>query len=190
MIPDKIDNKKEGETETQSKPSYRSKTIHVKSKLDIKVKSLRYNQEKVLHGKTLQIYWYILTHHNAGIRKIQKSLKISSPGTVSYQINKLLKAGIIAKNEKNGKYYVNKELKKGVLGFYTRIGFLMIPRFSLYLIVNILGFIGYIFFASVYGDAFITNPGSLLLLFFLIFGTTVFIFESIKIWKRRPTKLK
>lgn len=91
---------------------------------------------------------------------------------------------------KNDKYYVNEELKKGMLGFYIRIGYFMIPRFSLYLIFYILGFIGYLFFAVIYGDNFISNPGSMLLLVFLIFGAVVFIFESIKILKRKPTKLK
>lgn len=145
------------------------------------------NQDKILRGKTLQIYWYILTHTNAGVREIQKSLKISSPGTVSYQIKKLVIAGIISKNETNGKYYVNEESRKGVLGFYVRIGFMMIPRFSLYLTVNIVGFIGYLIFAGFHGDAFITHPASFLLLFLLIFSSAVFIFESIKIWRTRPT---
>jgi len=108
---------------------------------------------------------------------------------VAYQIKKLVDANIISKNDKNGKYYANEALKKGVLGFYIRIGFLMIPRFSLYLVIYILGFIGYIIFAFIYGDNFITNPGSLLLLFFLIFGIVIFVFESIKIWRRKPTKL-
>ncbi|MFX0141970.1 MAG: hypothetical protein ACFFDN_50500, partial [Candidatus Hodarchaeota archaeon] len=89
----------------------------------------------------------------------------------------------------DGKYYANEQSKKGVLGFYIRIGFKMIPRFSLYLAINILGFIGYITFAGIHGDQFITHPGSLLLLFFLIFSSAVFIFESIKIWRTRPTKL-
>ena len=154
---------------------------------DIRAKNLKLNQEKALHGKTLQIYWYLLTHKRAGVREIQKSLKISSPGTVSYQVNKLLKAGIISKNQEDGKYYVKEDVKKGVLGFYFRLGPFMIPRFSLYLVINILGFVGYIIFARIYGDVFITNPGSLLLLFFLIFGTSVYIFESIKILKRKPT---
>lgn len=162
----------------------------MKSKTEIKTKALKISQEKVLQGKTLRVYWYILTHKRAGVREIQKSLNFSSPGTVSYQIDKLLKAGIISKNHKDGKYYVNEELKKGILGFFTHIGFLMIPRFSLYLIINVLGFIGYLIFASIYGDKFITNPGSLLLIIFLILGTVVFIFESIKVWKTRPSKLK
>ncbi|MFW9827610.1 MAG: NosD domain-containing protein, partial [Candidatus Thorarchaeota archaeon] len=180
----------EGESKIQSRFKYKKKLKQMRIKPEIKIKPLKVNQEKVLHGKTLRVYWYIATHNRAGVREIQKSLNLSSPGTVSYQIEKLLKAGIISKNEKNGKYYVNKELKKGILGFYVRIGFLMIPRFSLYLIINFLGFIGYLIFASLYGDKFITNPGSLLLLFFLIFGTAIFIFESIKIWKTRPSKLK
>ncbi len=188
MTPEKTTKKKEGETEIQSESTYQNETPHVSVKTEIKKKFLNHNKENVLQGKTLQIYWYILTHNQAGVREIQKSLKFSSPGTVSYQLNKLLKTGIISKNDKNGKYYVNEELKKGVLGFYTRIGFVILPRFSLYLIINILGFIGYLIFAIIYGDKFITNPGSILLLFFLVFGTAVFSFESIKIWKRRPAR--
>jgi len=109
---------------------------------------------------------------------------------VSYQIKKLLNAGIISKNDKNGKYYVNKELKKGVLGFFIHIGILMIPRFLLYLIIYMLGFILFLIFASIYGVSFFTNPGSLLLIIFLLFWSTVLIFETIKIWRRRPTRFR
>ncbi|MFX1502194.1 MAG: winged helix-turn-helix domain-containing protein, partial [Promethearchaeota archaeon] len=179
---------RKGKRKLQSQLKFREGLTDIKAKTGIKTKPLIVNPEKVLQGKTLQVYWYILTHNRAGVREIQKSLKISSPGTVSYQIDKLLRAGIVSKNDKDGKYYVNEESKKGILGFYTRIGFLMIPRFSLYLIINVLGFIGYIIFASIYGDPFITNPGSILLLIFLIFGTAIFIFESIKIWRTRPSK--
>jgi hypothetical protein len=152
-----------------------------------KTNDLNDNKKKVLQGKTLQVYWYILTHNSAGVREIQKALKLISPGTASYQINKLLEAGIISKNEIDGKYYVKENLKRGILGFYFHIGPFMIPRYSLYLVVNILGFIMYIFLARNYGDMFITNPASLLFLFFIIFCTSVFIYESIKIWKRKPT---
>lgn len=169
---------------------YKSETKNGKlpamSDPSIKAKSLKGNQG-VLQGKTLQIYWYLLTHKRAGVRTIQKSLNISSPGTVSYQINKLMSAGLISKNQKDDKYYVKKDVKKGILGFYFHIGNFMIPRFSLYLAINILGFVGYAFFAGIYGDVFITNPGSLFLLFFLIFSTSVFIFESKKLWERKPS---
>ena len=167
----------------------KKESSYVMSIPEIKPKKEKINYDKVLQGKTLQIYWYILTHHRAGVREIQRSLNLASPGTVAYQIKKLLDAGIISKDEKDDKYHVNEEVKIGVLRFYTRIGFFMIPRFSLYLIINILGLTGYLIFAFVYGDTFIANPVSLVLLLFLVFWTLICIFESIKLWKIKPTKI-
>jgi len=187
MTPRRRKYKKEGLELTYRSSKSKNETLLVMPDPDIKAKNLNDNKKKVLQGKTLQIYWYILTHKRAGVREIQKSLKISSPGTVTYQVNKLIKAGIISKNDKDGKYYVKEGVKKGVLGFYFRLGPFMIPRFSLYLIINILGVVGYVYLASIYGDKFITNPASLLFLFFIIFCTSVFIYESIKIWERKPT---
>ncbi len=152
-----------------------------------KANNIKSNREKVLQGKTLQVYWYILTHRRAGVREIQKALKMVSSGTVAYQLDKLVKAGIISKNDEDGKYYVKEAVKKGVLGFFFRLGPLMIPRYSLYLVINILGVVGFVYLAIIYGDAFITNPASLLFLFFIIYSTSVFIFESMKIWERKPT---
>ena len=164
----------------------KNETLSAMSDPEEKVNDLKNNEKKVLQGKTLQVYWYILTHHNAGVREIQKALKMVSSGTVAYQLDKLMKAGIISKNDEDGKYYVKEGIKKGVLGFYFRLGSFMIPRYSLYLAVTILIVIGYIFIARIYGDELITNPMSLLFLLFIIFCTIVFIFESIKIWQRKP----
>ncbi|MHA1884099.1 MAG: winged helix-turn-helix domain-containing protein [Promethearchaeota archaeon] len=179
--------KKEGLAIKSVSSKSKNETLLAMTDPDVKAQKVKDNREKVLHGKALQVYWYILTHHRAGVREIQKALKMVSPGTVTYQLNKLVKAGIVTKNDEDGKYYVKEGVKKGVLGFYFRLGPLMIPRYSLYLVFNILGVIGYTFLAISYGDIFITHPGSLLLLIFLIFGTFVYIFESIKIWNRKPT---
>jgi DNA-binding transcriptional ArsR family regulator len=179
--------KNEGKAITFSSSKSKNETLLAMSDPDIKVQNLKENHKKVLQGKTLQVYWYIMTHHRAGVREIQKALKMASSGTVAYQLNKLLKAGIILKNNEDGKYYVKEGIKKGVLGFYFRFGPFMIPRYSLYLVVNILVVIGYIFLARIYGDELIINPVSLLFLFLIIFCTTVFIYESIKIWERKPT---
>ena len=187
MTPSGRKYKKEGLAITFSSSKSKNRTSLAMSDPDIKSNNIESNREKVLHGKTLQVYWYILTHHRAGVREIQKALKMVSSGTVAYQLDKLMKAGIISKNDEDGKYYVKEGVKKGVLGFYLRLGPFMIPRYSLYLVVNILGIIGYIFLARIYGDEFITHPASLLFLFFIIFCTSVFIFESMKIWKRKPT---
>jgi len=144
--------------------------------------------ENILQGKTLQVYWYFFTHKLAGVREIQKALNISSSGTVSYQITKLLKAGFISKDEKEGKYYLNEEVKIGILRFFIRIGKRTIPRISLYLIIYFLGFIIYLILAMIQGIGFFSDPINLLLLFFLILGTIIFILESYKIWKLKPIK--
>lgn len=142
--------------------------------------------EEVLKGKPLQVYWYLLTHGAAGVREIQKSLNFSSPGIVSYQLNKLSELGVISKHEGSDKYYIKEEVKSGILGFYVRLGYRMIPRFSIYLSLFICGFITFFVLSFIMGDAFITHPGSLLLFLFLTIGTLAFITESLKVWKIRP----
>jgi hypothetical protein len=142
--------------------------------------------EDLLQGKTLQIYWYIFTHNHAGIREIQKALNFSSPGTVSYQITKLLEAGVISKNSEEGKYSLNEEIKIGVLKFFIRIGNRVFPRISLYLIIYILGFIVYFILAIIRGNEFIMDPISVFLLIFLILGMVIFILEALKIRKLKP----
>ncbi|MFX1587929.1 MAG: hypothetical protein ACFFC1_07225 [Promethearchaeota archaeon] len=153
---------------------------------DIEILSHKPTQEILLEGKTLQIYWYIFTHTKAGIREIQKALNISSSGTVSYQISKLQDAGILSKDEVEGKYYIKEEVRRGILKFYIRIGNLVIPRISLYLIIYVLGFILYLILVVISHDEFLADPMSLLLLFFLMFGTVLLIFQSIKVWKIKP----
>ncbi|MFX0152039.1 MAG: hypothetical protein ACFFAJ_14720 [Candidatus Hodarchaeota archaeon] len=142
----------------------------------------------ILQGKALQVYWYLVTHPQgiAGIREIQKELGFTSSGTAAYQINKLVASGIVSKNEETEKYYVNEEVKSGILGFYIRIGYRMIPRLMIYLIVFILGLVMYLWLAVTKGDEFITDPTNWLFLFFLIFGSIAFIIESYKIWCLKP----
>ena len=145
-------------------------------------------QDNVLEGKALQIYWFLLTHPQglAGIREIQTALEFASSGTVAYQIKKLIEAGIVSKNEQSEKYFVKEEIKSGIFSFYIRIGFRMIPRFSLYLTLFVLGLCIYFFFVLTRGDAYITDPSSWVLLFFLLLGIFAFIFESMRIWNLRP----
>lgn len=167
--------------QTQTKTSLRRRILQ-KLNLD------ESKHEEKLEGKALQIYWYLLTHPQglAGIREIQRDLGFSSPGTVTYQMNKLLSNDIISKNEQSEKYFVKEEIKSGIFGFYVRIGYRMIPRLSLYLTTFILGFVIYFLFLLARGDEFIAEPASWVLLFFLIFGTCILIFESIKMWKMKP----
>ncbi|MFX1551303.1 MAG: hypothetical protein ACFFB9_13220 [Promethearchaeota archaeon] len=144
--------------------------------------------EDLLQGKTLQVYWFFFTRRHAGIREIQKALDISSSGTVSYQITKLLKAGIISKDDEEGKYSLKEVVKIGILKFFIRIGNRTIPRISLYLIIFSFGFVIYLILALLQGINFLFDPINLLLLFFLILVTLIFVLESYKIWKLKPIK--
>ncbi|MFX0050112.1 MAG: hypothetical protein ACFE8U_02365 [Candidatus Hermodarchaeota archaeon] len=138
-----------------------------------------------LQGKALQIYWYLLTHEPHGIREIQKALKIPSPSSVSFQINKLVENGIVSKTE-NDKYFIKEEIKSGILSFYIRFGYRIIPRFSVYLCVYIAGLLGFFLVLLRGGDQYLFNPTNFVFLLYLIFGTGVFVYESIRIWKMKP----
>ncbi len=144
--------------------------------------------DNLLQGKTLQVYWYFFTHRQAGVREIQRALNISSSGTVSYQISKLLKAGVISKTKEEEKYSINEEIKGGILKLFIRIGTHAFPRISLYLILYIIGFIMYFILFLIDKVEFFENPFNLLLLIFLVIGTLIFIFETFKIQKLNPIK--
>ena len=40
---------------------------------DVETQEINDNRKKVLQGKTLQVYWYVLTHNHAGVREVQKA---------------------------------------------------------------------------------------------------------------------
>lgn len=141
--------------------------------------------EEAPSGKSLQIYWYLLTHGPKGIREIQKALKIPSPSSVSFQINKLVEKGILSKTEED-KYFIKEEIKSGILGFYMRIGYRMIPRFTIYLCIYLVGLLGFLLAALAEGDQFVLNPTFFIFFLYLIFGTVVFIYESLRIWRIKP----
>ena len=52
-----------------------------------------------------------MTHNRAAVREIKEALKMVSPGTASDQTNKLVKTGIISKNEEDDKYYIKEDVK-------------------------------------------------------------------------------
>jgi len=141
---------------------------------------------ELVQGKTLQVYWYLLTHDIASIREIQRELEFASPGTVTYQLNKLVSAGVVTKDSEEDKYRIRKEIKSGILGFYIRIGYRMIPRFSIYLLIFLFGLVFFVITAIDRGDSFITDPFNIIILLILFSGIFAFIFESIRIWKLRP----
>jgi predicted DNA-binding transcriptional regulator len=143
-------------------------------------------KDEVLHGKSLQVYWYLVTNGEKGIREIQKDLNISSSGTVAYQINKLVKAGIVGKNEVNDKYFIQNEVKTGNLGYYVRIGTLMIPRFLFYFSFFFFGLLFYLGVVLSRGSNYIFDAVDFIFLVYLGSAVLIFIFESLNIFKMKP----
>jgi DNA-binding transcriptional ArsR family regulator len=142
--------------------------------------------KEIVQGKALQVYWFLLTHDTASIREIQRVLDFASPGTVTYQISKLESAGVVAKDPEQDKYRIRAEIKSGILGFYIRVGYRMIPRFSIYLMLFLFGLFCFVLAALERGDAFITDPFNWIILLILFSGIFAFIFESVRIWRMRP----
>jgi len=138
---------------------------------------------EVLKGKTLQIYWYLLRSGNSGVREIQKRLKISSSSTVHYHLNKLVGLGLV-KQDKMEKYYIEEQVKIGIIGLYIKIGRRMIPRMLFYLsFFSISGVLFTIYLILIPQPLQISD---LLFILFAIGGIGIFLFETYKIWNMQP----
>ncbi|MFW9904302.1 MAG: ArsR family transcriptional regulator [Candidatus Thorarchaeota archaeon] len=140
--------------------------------------------DELLQGKTMKIYWFLLTHGESGIREIKRDLKISSPSTVSYHMNKLVDAGLASKSATD-KYIVEETVKTGIIGLFIKIGTYMIPRMLFYISFLTIGCFLYlvIMFSR---EAFVIHTEDFLFLFFVISGTIFFCYEAYRIWIMKP----
>jgi len=140
-------------------------------------------EEKIrseLKGNTLRVYWYALrsTDGKVGVREVQKNLGFSSPSLALYHLEKLSRLGVI--ENRQGDYYLVKEVKVDVLRQFTRFGGVMVPRFTFYavmftalLIYLLLSFSSLNFYS----------------LYALVFGglaTAILWHETIRIWLEKP----
>jgi hypothetical protein len=140
--------------------------------------------EDLLKGKTLQIYWYLLSHGQSGIREIQKQLNIPSSSTVSYHMNKLVNAGLVLQNIKTDKYYIKEEVKTGVLGLYVKFGGLLIPRMAFYLSFSLTFLISTLLL--VISRSLPLRLEDFLFLVFNSLISIIFCFEAIRTYKMKP----
>jgi hypothetical protein len=90
--------------------------------------------EEVLHGKTLQVYRFIIAKNEpVGVREIQRKLKFSSPSLAKYHIDKLKDEGLI--KEETGGYIADKVILKNLVRFRS----MLIPRFFFYFLIFTFG---------------------------------------------------
>ncbi len=138
--------------------------------------------ESELKGKTLQVYWFMLRAQSSpvGVREIQRALGFSSPSVAAHHLDKLLDLGLVEKNLR-GEYFLTREVKVGVLTFFTRLGRFMIPRYLFYSMWFTTMLVVYL---VLYGQS-----GGIHNLVAIMFGVSACIilwFETIRLWRQKP----
>jgi len=138
--------------------------------------------ESELKGKTLLVYWFMLKSQSSpvGVREIQRALGFSSPSVAAHHLDKLLSLGLIEKSMR-GEYFLTREVKVGVLTFFTRLGRFMIPRYLFYSVWFTTMLMIYL---VLYGQS-----GGIHNLVAIMFGVSACIilwFETIRLWMQKP----
>ncbi len=139
--------------------------------------------ESQLKGKTLLVYWFMLRSPSSsvGVREIQRTLGFSSPSVAAHHLEKLLSLGLVDKTL-TGDYFLTREVKVGILKFFTRLGRFMIPRYLFYSVWFSTMLIVYL---VLYG-----HSGGIHNIIAIIFGLSACIilwFETIRLWMEKPT---
>ena len=138
--------------------------------------------ESQLKGKTLLVYWFMLKAQSSpvGVREIQRALDFSSPSVAAHHLDKLLSLGLIEKTMR-GEYFLTREVKVGVLRFFTRLGRYLIPRYLFYSVWFSTMLVVYL---VLYG-----HSGGIHNLVAIIFGFSsclILWFETIRLWTEKP----
>ena len=143
--------------------------------------------ESQLKGKTLQIYWYLLRDPGAGVgvREVQRSLGLSSPSVAAHHLDKLLALGLVEKSVR-GEYYLNQEVKVGLLKFFSRMGRFLVPRHLFYAIWLSTMFATYIILYNVVLSQPTWSVHNIAAIIFGVVANAVLWIETIRLWREKP----
>jgi DNA-binding transcriptional ArsR family regulator len=136
--------------------------------------------ESELKGNTLRVYWHLLRAQggSVGVRQTQKALGFSSPTLASYHLRKLEDMGLV--REERGEYHLIREVRVGVLRQFTKLGSVMLPRYTLYATM---------FTTLLVYFLFMFREVNLYSVFALLFGslaTGILWLETIMVWRQKP----
>ncbi len=138
--------------------------------------------ESELKGKTLLVYMHILKagQETVGVREVQRALGFSSPSVAAYHLQKLQDLGLI--ENAFGDYRLIKEVKVGVLRSFVSVGGVMLPRFLFYavLVTSMLA-------TFVVSFPFVPSREYITTLLMGAVPAVVFWYETLKIWREKPT---
>lgn len=138
--------------------------------------------ESKLKGKTLLVYWFMLRSlgSKAGVREIQRALGFSSPSVAAHHLDKLLSLGLVGKNLR-GEYFLAREVKVGVLKFFTRLGRFMIPRYLFYSVWFLTMLLVYL---VLYGHS--GGIHNIVAVMFGVLACSILWYETLRLWREKP----
>ena len=133
-----------------------------------------------LKGNTLRVYWCLLESSKGfmGPREVQRKLGFSSPALAVYHLDKLRELGLVEKG--SGEYHLTKIVEVGILKQFVKFKRFIVPRNVLYatMFTTLL-----VFYLTQFKEA---NFYSLFALIFGLLGSSIFWFETIRIWRNKP----
>jgi predicted DNA-binding transcriptional regulator len=134
--------------------------------------------ESELKGKTLKVYLYLLQkREGVGPREVQRALNFSSPSLAMHHLEKLIRLGIVTKDN-YGRYFVEQKVDVGILQAFVRVFGFTLPRYTFYAS----------FFTTLLFSYILISFSSLNLyaLISLLSSSIAFWYETFRTWKRRP----
>ncbi len=131
--------------------------------------------ELQLKGTTLRVYWHLLRSGKpTTLRRLQKSLGLSSPSVASYHLEKLRDLDLVKKDR--GDYELKKTVSFEVMRSFVRVSRLMIPRYMFYttffFTLLIVFMVGYASSLSLQG------------IFAIVFGVSGLIITAYETWRQ------
>ena len=128
-----------------------------------------------LKGTTLRVYWHLLRSGKpTTLRRLQKSLGLSSPSVASYHLEKLRDLDLVKKDR--GDYELKKTVSFEVMKSFVRVSRLMIPRYMFYttffFTLLIVFMVGYASSLSIQG------------IFAVVFGVSGLIITAYETWRQ------
>ncbi len=142
------------------------------------------NLRDLLQGRTLEVYWWLLTQKDPQTaRQIKDGTGFSSVSLAKYHLKKLCEVGL-AEEFDVGEYRVTQEQLIGELRFYIYLKQKLIPRHILYTTF----YATVLILSIVYLFPYISLMASILIIAIILFGLVSSIFESIVLFRDRPLK--
>jgi DNA-binding transcriptional ArsR family regulator len=135
-----------------------------------------------LKGKTLGVYFFLLGQTKPiSAREIHRRMGLSSPSLALYHLKKLEDLELVEMDPIEG-FRVTKHVRVGILQFFVGMGRFLLPRYTFYSLFAISYLIGALWLFGWY-----LTPHFILFVLFSSFSIIIFLYETISMWRSRPT---